>query len=48
MDTEDELNIGEKVFCANCGHSFSSKEEKCPRCGSKNTMTKSILWCDRG
>ena len=46
-DDEDELNIGEKVFCANCGHSFNASEEYCPHCKSKNTMKKSILWCDK-
>jgi len=44
---DEELQIGKKVFCANCGHSFDDNLEACPHCNSKKHMKKSVLWCDK-
>lgn len=45
--SDNDLSIGEKVFCADCGRSFEATHKVCPHCNSKNLMKKSILWCDK-
>ena len=44
---EEKLHLGDQVFCAECGKSYSDSKPSCPECKSKRRVKRSILWCEK-